>query len=95
MGSGGTAYKELSIVVFLSQPGIDFLGGHFEVELDGISHRLPAKKGSAVVFHARKVRHRVTPVTKGTRRTLVGWATTRDVSATCEVCVDFGVALTH
>lgn len=90
VGRTSTTYKELSIVIFLSQPEIDFVGGNFEVEHpSGKVQNLPATANSAVVFRARSLRHRVTTVTEGCRRTLVAWATTCDVSQTCESCVHF------
>jgi PKHD-type hydroxylase len=70
MGLKTDAPRKLSIVVPLSDPS-EFTGG--ELEFLGISTKSIGKKpGSVHAFPAWGL-HRVTPVTSGTRRSLVGW----------------------
>lgn len=69
-----TAYdRKLSIVIQLSDPA-DYEGGDFEI--DPQHPQLPADqiraKGSVIVFPSF-ISHRVTPVTKGIRKSLVSW----------------------
>ena len=69
-----TAYdRKLSIVIQLSDPA-DYEGGDFEI--DSQYPQLPADqikaKGTVMVFPSF-LNHRVTPVTKGERRSLVSW----------------------
>lgn len=64
--------RKLSWVVLLSDPS-EFEGGKFQIIVD---HDFPMdvemQKGSMIFFPSPTV-HRVTPVTKGVRKTLVGW----------------------
>lgn len=69
-----TAYdRKISVVMQLSDPS-EYEGGDFEID----SHyaQLPKEeiraKGTVIVFPSF-LHHRVTPVTKGTRRSLVSW----------------------
>jgi len=86
--SGGlrSAFKELSLVYFLT-PTDEYEGGYFEVQLPcrGPSP-INAQPDSMLAFSARQLHHRVTPLRAGHRRSLVLWATARDVSA-YEPCV--------
>lgn len=64
--------RKLSLVVQLSDPS-EYEGGVFEMD----EHIRPdpvalSKKGSVLIFPSF-IKHRVTPVTKGVRRSLVGW----------------------
>jgi len=69
MGPGNNRRK-LSIVAHLSDPS-EYEGGELQLNTGQII--VPEKeKGTVVMFPSYMV-HRVTPVTKGTRRTLVGW----------------------
>ena len=80
-GQWGGLARKISISVNLSDPA-DYEGGDFEIEettptplrsdrrlqtLEGLRER-----GSAIVFPAH-MHHRVTPVTRGMRRSLVDW----------------------
>ena len=81
----------LSIVVFLSDPAT-YEGGRFEVGQappEPATRTLETAANSAVVFRAQHVAHRVTTVEEGTRRSLVAWATARDVSQQYEPCTPF------
>lgn len=65
--------RKISIVIQLSDPR-DYEGGDFEIDLQYPA--LPAEeirtKGAVIAFPSF-IRHRVTPVTKGVRRSLVCW----------------------
>lgn len=81
----------LSIVIFLSDPAT-YAGGHFQVGQpppEPATRTLETAANSAVVFRAQHVAHRVTRVEAGTRRSLVAWATARDVSQQYEPCTPF------
>lgn len=64
--------RKLSIVVQLSNPD-DYEGGNFEFsEVQSPHDLLWEKQGSILIFPSYLV-HRVTPVTKGIRYSLVSW----------------------
>ena len=64
--------RKLSFVVQLSDPD-DYEGGNLQLLAeDGKSYFAPRKRGTVVVFDSR-TQHRVLKVTKGTRKSLVGW----------------------
>jgi PKHD-type hydroxylase len=62
--------RKLSAVVQLSDPS-EYEGGELQIQNGGI-HIVEKKKGTCVVFPSW-MSHRVTPVTKGVRRSLVVW----------------------
>jgi PKHD-type hydroxylase len=64
--------RKLSFVVQLSDPD-DYEGGNLQL-LDeaGKSYFAPRKRGTVIVFDSR-TQHRVLKVTKGVRKSLVGW----------------------
>ena len=66
------AIRKLSIVIQLTDPET-YEGGNLEL-LSSIEHpiTLPRKRGTLIAFPSFQL-HRVTPVTKGTRNSLVGW----------------------
>ena len=67
----GDVCRKLSTVILLSDPN-DFEGGDFE-SFDGDKVEKPfSRQGSGVVMDSRDW-HRVTPVTKGVRYSLVMW----------------------
>lgn len=72
-GNPTTFDRKISIVIQLSDPQ-DYEGGDFEI--DPQYQAMPAneirQKGVVIAFPSF-VRHRVTPVTKGVRRSLVCW----------------------
>jgi PKHD-type hydroxylase len=71
-GSKLSAPRKLSMVVQLSDPS-EYEGGEFDV-LEAVDYaRADRVKGLAMVFPAYKI-HRVTPVTRGKRRTLAIFA---------------------
>jgi PKHD-type hydroxylase len=63
--------RKLSLVLLLSDNS-SYTGGDFEI-LDGADpEALPKKQGTLLVFPSWTM-HRVTPITSGTRYSLVGW----------------------
>lgn len=71
IGDGSASLRKLSIVVQLSDPS-EYEGGTFEI-LRGVNPEpLPKDKGAVLLFPSYLM-HRVTPVTKGIRRSLVIW----------------------
>jgi PKHD-type hydroxylase len=67
--SDGTGlHRKLSMTLLLND---DFEGGDFEINLSQ-PEKIDIKKGMAIFFPSF-VLHRVTPVTKGTRKSLVIW----------------------
>ena len=64
--------RKLSFVVQLSEPD-DYEGGNLQLLAeDGKSYFAPRKRGTVIVFDSR-TQHRVLKVTKGLRKSLVGW----------------------
>lgn len=66
-------HRKLSMTLLLND---DFEGGNFQISLGDNNNpiTLPAKKGRALLFPSYMI-HRVTPVTKGIRKSLVVWCT--------------------
>lgn len=64
--------RKLSIVMQLSHHD-DYEGGNLQLMNDGgQSYFAPRKKGTIIIFDSR-AQHRVLKVTKGVRKSLVGW----------------------
>jgi len=64
--------RKLSFVLQLSDPD-DYEGGNLQLlDEEGRSYIAPRKKGSIILFDSR-TKHRVLKVTKGVRKSLVGW----------------------
>lgn len=70
LGPGTTSGRKLSMSILLS-PDEDYDGGHLEF-LDG-GTRSGVQAGTAVFFPSYMA-HRVAPITRGVRRSLVAWA---------------------
>lgn len=70
LGPGDASSRKLSLIVFLS-PREDYAGG--ELLLGAQGRPVEQVPGHALVFPSYLV-HRITPVTRGQRLTLVGWA---------------------
>lgn len=66
--------RKLSVVLLLSEPGVDFTGGDFLLNLshEGRAERVDLRKGSVVLFPSYVI-HKVAPVVSGLRKTLVAW----------------------
>ena len=65
----GDNMRKLSVVISVTDPAL-YTGGEFEFE-DGVKPEIK-ERGSIIVFPSF-VRHRVTPVSTGTRYSLVNW----------------------
>lgn len=71
--SSTSAPRKLSMVIQLSDPE-EYEGGVLEIMgPDGTPIQVDKQKGFVVMFPSYAL-HRVTPVTKGTRKSLVAWA---------------------
>jgi PKHD-type hydroxylase len=66
-----TSMRKISIVVMLSDPA-DYEGGLLQFKTGQTERTVPRAKGTVILFPPYFL-HRVTPVTAGTRRTLVLW----------------------
>src|SRR3990172_7665564 len=66
--------RKLSLLMLLSEPGVDFEGGLFQVNTgqEQYAKTVDFKKGRIIAFPSWML-HRVTPVTEGIRRSLVVW----------------------
>lgn len=64
--------RKLSVVVQLSDPS-EYEGGELQIQTDSVSPVTVEKDKGTVIIFPSYLLHRVTPVTKGTRRTLVLW----------------------
>ena len=63
--------RKLSISLQLSNPS-DYVGGDLQIKIGTDDMQTTRERGSLIVFPSY-VLHRVTPVTQGTRYSLVGW----------------------
>jgi predicted 2-oxoglutarate/Fe(II)-dependent dioxygenase YbiX len=64
--------RKLSIVMQLSDPE-DYEGGNLQLlDENGKSYFAPRQRGTVIIFDSR-TQHRVLKVTKGIRRSIVGW----------------------
>lgn len=64
--------RKLSVVVQLSDPS-EYEGGELQIQTGEVSPITAEKEKGTVIIFPSYLLHRVTPVTKGTRRTLVLW----------------------
>jgi PKHD-type hydroxylase len=71
LGPGTASHRKISIIVQLSDPS-EYEGGDFEIVKGPTPEVLPKNKGAVILFPSYLL-HRVTPITKGTRRSLVIW----------------------
>lgn len=70
-GAGESSTRKLSITVQLSDPD-EYEGGDLQFMINQEIVTTPREKGTIVVFPSF-IMHRVTPITKGTRQSIVGW----------------------
>jgi PKHD-type hydroxylase len=68
-GSHEPPVRKISMTILLSDPST-FKGGHLEFME---KNKVPELKQGQAIFFASFIRHRVAPVTKGIRRSLVMW----------------------
>jgi PKHD-type hydroxylase len=68
--------RKLSVVMCLNRPGIDFEGGQFYMNQgsEKDAFEVEMKRGRIIFFPSFLI-HRVAPVTKGVRKSLVIWVT--------------------
>lgn len=66
--------RKLSVVVQLSDPS-EYEGGDLQFQTGGEDYQVADKKQGACIIFPSYLRHRVTPVTRGCRRSLVTWIT--------------------
>ncbi len=71
IGPGSINHRKISVTVQLSDPS-EYDGGDFELWTGSGIQTLPKIKGSVLLFPSFMI-HRVTPVTRGVRRSLVLW----------------------
>jgi PKHD-type hydroxylase len=70
-GSGDISNRKLSITVQLSDPD-EYEGGNLQFMVNQNTIDAPREKGTAIIFPSF-FPHRVMPVTKGCRMSVVGW----------------------
>ena len=70
-GAGEISARKLSITMQLSDPD-DYEGGDLQFMINQKVVNAPREKGTIIVFPSF-INHRVTPITKGVRQSIVGW----------------------
>lgn len=70
-GAGDISNRKLSITVQLSSPD-EYEGGELQFMINQNIITAPKEKGTAIIFPSFCL-HRVTPVTSGSRKSIVGW----------------------
>ena len=70
-GAGDISARKLSITVQLSDPD-EYEGGDLQFMANQKVINAPREKGTIIIFPSF-VMHRVTPITKGVRQSIVGW----------------------
>jgi len=71
--NGAASTRKLSLSVQLSDPS-EYEGGDLQFKINTEEINAPKTPGTVIVFPSF-VAHRVTPITKGKRRSMVGWVT--------------------
>ena len=72
IGPGSISHRKVSVTIQLSDPS-EYEGGDLELWYGGGGViQIPKNKGLTVIFPSFSM-HRVTPITKGTRKSLVLW----------------------
>jgi PKHD-type hydroxylase len=66
--------RKLSLSLFLNEPGVDYEGGEFQMLVGSQPMSIKQTAGGVLLFPSWVV-HRVTPVTRGVRKSLVVWVT--------------------
>ncbi len=70
-GTGTSSNRKLSLSIQLSHPE-EYEGGDLEFQINNKIVKAPRTPGTAIIFPSF-IRHRVTKITKGNRRSIVGW----------------------
>ena len=71
IGPGSINHRKISCTIQLSDPD-EYEGGDLEIWTGGDFKTIERKQGCAILFPSFLM-HRVTPITKGTRRSIVLW----------------------
>lgn len=68
--------RKLSFIMALNTPGVDYEGGNLEINTASESNAISVemKLGRIIAFPSWML-HRITPITKGKRKSLVTWVT--------------------
>jgi PKHD-type hydroxylase len=68
--------RKLSITMCVNEPGEEYEGGEFQINngQEKDAETIPTKKGRMIIFPSFMI-HRVAPVTKGKRKSVVVWVT--------------------
>ena len=72
MGTDATWNRKLTYSIQMSNPS-EYEGGILTLQSHGMDTKTAKKKKGTMTIFPSFLRHRVTPVTEGTRRSLVGW----------------------
>lgn len=70
-GAGEISARKLSMTIQLSDPD-EYEGGDLQFMINKEIVNAPREKGTIVIFPSF-IMHRVTPITKGNRQSIVGW----------------------
>jgi PKHD-type hydroxylase len=70
-GAGEISDRKLSLTIQLSNPN-DYEGGDLQFMINQKIVNAPRGKGTTVIFPSF-IMHRVTPITKGIRQSIIGW----------------------
>lgn len=70
-GAGEISARKLSMTIQLSDPD-EYEGGDLQFMINQKIVNAPREKGTIIIFPSFII-HRVTPITKGTRQSIVGW----------------------
>lgn len=70
-GAGEISARKLSMTIQLSDPK-EYEGGDLQFMINKKVVNAPRERGTIVIFPSF-IMHRVTPITKGTRQSIVGW----------------------
>jgi PKHD-type hydroxylase len=71
IGPGSINHRKVSLTIQLSDPD-EYEGGDLEIWTGGEFRTIERKQGCAIIFPSFLM-HRITPITKGIRRSLVLW----------------------
>jgi PKHD-type hydroxylase len=71
IGPGSINHRKVSITIQLSDPE-DYDGGDLEIWAGGDFKKIEKQKGTAILFPSFLM-HRITPITRGIRKSLVLW----------------------
>ncbi|WP_430411994.1 2OG-Fe(II) oxygenase [Kordia sp.] len=70
-GAGEISARKLSMTIQLSESD-EYEGGDLEFMINQKIVKAPRKKGTIIIFPSFII-HRITPITKGVRQSIVGW----------------------